>query len=252
MKQSLKDILNKEASLRNSKFELSKLAKPDPVQVAHIYKDEYISLICALFAYGNAKMIVKYLESLDFSLLDKDEDEIKNSNFSPYRFQNSEDVKTLFLSLNRLKKDGSLNEFFLPSYLKNRSILEGINSLQKAIFTKSDYSSRGYSFLIGNIDKKTKGTFKRWLLYLRWMVRKDEIDLGLWSGVKKEDLLIPLDTHTHKVSLALKLIDRKRYDLETVIKLTNALKKFDPKDPVKYDFALYRVGQEKKIKLINA
>jgi len=81
-------------------------------------------------------------------------------------------------------------------------------------------------------------------MYFRWMVREDKLDLGLWSGIKKSNLIIPLDTHTHKVSLKLGLISRKSYDLKSAINLTNALKEFDSLDPIKYDFALYRIGQE--------
>jgi len=81
-------------------------------------------------------------------------------------------------------------------------------------------------------------------MYFRWMVREDKLDLGLWSGIKKSNLIIPLDTHTHKVSLKLGLISRKSYDLKSAINLTNALKEFDNLDPIKYDFALYRIGQE--------
>ena len=80
-------------------------------------------------------------------------------------------------------------------------------------------------------------------MFLRWMVRDTQPDIGLFRGVKKSDLIIPLDTHTHKVSLNLGLLERKTYDLQAAIELTQNLKKFDPIDPLKYDFALYRIGQ---------
>jgi uncharacterized protein (TIGR02757 family) len=76
------------------------------------------------------------------------------------------------------------------------------------------------------------------------MVRSDEIDLGLWSGVDRSNLLIPLDTHTFNVSKKLGLLKRKSYDLKAVLELTDTLKSFDKSDPIKYDFALYRIGQE--------
>jgi uncharacterized protein (TIGR02757 family) len=87
--------------------------------------------------------------------------------------------------------------------------------------------------------------FKRYMMYFRWMVRDSELDLGLWKGVKRADLIIPLDTHTFNVSKRLGLLKRKSYDLKAAIELTNKLKEFDPNDPVKYDFAIYRLGQEK-------
>ena len=79
----------------------------------------------------------------------------------------------------------------------------------------------------------------------RWMVRSDALDMGLWSKIDKKDLLMPLDTHTFKVSQRLGLLKRKTYDMKATIELTNKLKKFDNSDPIKYDFALYRLGQEK-------
>jgi len=83
------------------------------------------------------------------------------------------------------------------------------------------------------------------MMYLRWMVRKDNLDLGLWSKIDKKDLLLPLDTHTFKVSERLGLLKRKTYDMKAAIEITNRLRQFDKEDPIKYDFALYRLGQEK-------
>jgi uncharacterized protein (TIGR02757 family) len=71
--------------------------------------------------------------------------------------------------------------------------------------------------------------------------------MGLWEGVKKSDLIIPLDTHTFNVSKKLGLLSRKTYDLESAVLVTQKLKEFDNNDPLKYDFALYRIGQEKII-----
>ena len=84
-------------------------------------------------------------------------------------------------------------------------------------------------------------------MYLRWMVRHDELDMGLWSKIDKKDLLMPLDTHTFKVSQKLGLLSRKTYDMKATLELTERLKGFDLTDPIKYDFALYRLGQEKMV-----
>jgi len=82
-------------------------------------------------------------------------------------------------------------------------------------------------------------------MFLRWMVRDDNLDMGLWKNVNKKDLILPLDTHTFKVSLKLGLLKRKTYDLKSAILITEALKNFNNEDPIIYDFALYRIGQEK-------
>ncbi len=245
---TIRQRLDYEVLKRNSCDEIS-AEKPDPMLVARIYKDEVISLVCALFAYGNAKQIVKFLQSLDFDLLDADDQKIKKSlSKHYYRFQNSNDVAEFFITLKRLKNETSLQESFLQGYKKEHQIMEGLESILSKLWSLNSYDSRGYKFLLGSPPhKKSSSTYKRWNMYLRWMVREDSIDMGLWSGVDKSDLLMPLDTHTFKVSLALGLLERKTYDLKAVIELTEKLKTFDIKDPIKYDFALYRLGQEKDL-----
>jgi uncharacterized protein (TIGR02757 family) len=212
--------------------------KLDPILIAKKYNDEYISLIAALFAYGNVKAIIKFLNSLDLENL--------NSNGAYYRFQTQKDVKVFLETIKKMKEKYSLNELFLKGYKVSKNPIDGIREIIKTIKEISNYNSKGYEFLIGKIPpNKTKGVspYKRWNMFLRWMVRNDSLDLGLWKGVDKKDLIIPLDTHTHKVSLSLGLLNRKTYDLQAAIELTEKLKEFDPNDPLKYDFALYRIGQ---------
>jgi len=233
IKEKLDNLLN------NNIYEVNE-NKPDPILIAKKYNDEYIALIAALFAYGNVKAILKFLNSLDLENL--------NSNNSYYRFQTQKDVKIFLDTLKKLKEKTSLNKLFLKGYEKNKNVLEGIKEIISSIYSLSNYSSKGFEFLIGKIPtNKTKGVspYKRWNMFLRWMVRDDNLDLGLWRGVKKSDLIIPLDTHTHNVSLKLNLLKRKTYDLQAAIELTNKLKEFDKNDPLKYDFALYRIGQLK-------
>ncbi|MDE5591844.1 MAG: TIGR02757 family protein, partial [Helicobacter sp.] len=105
--------------------------------------------------------------------------------------------------------------------------------------------TKGLEFLIGKIN--TNSPLKRWNMFLRWMVRKDCLDLGLWENIKKSDLILPLDTHTFKISHQLGILKRKTYDLKAALEVSHFLKKFDKEDPIKYDFALYRIGQLKLI-----
>ena len=138
---------------------------------------------------------------------------------------------------------------FKQGYDKDKSVVDGINSIISALHVEMQRDTQGYNFLVGKITTKTKGTgaLKRWMMWLRWMVRSDNIDMGLWSGVDKTDLIMPLDTHTFNVGLKLGLLKRKTYDLQAAIELTQTLKTFDKDDPLKYDFALYRLGQEKMV-----
>ncbi len=223
--------------IKNNIYEVNE-EKLDPILIAKKYNDEYIALIAALFAYGNVKAILKFLNSLDLENLD--------SNGAYYRFQNKKDVQKFMDTVKKMKEKHSLNELFLKGYEKTKNPIDGIREIIKTIYSVSDYTSKGYEFLIGKIPPdKTKGVspYKRWNMFLRWMVRDDSLDLGLWKSVDKKDLIIPLDTHTHKVSLNLGLLKRKTYDLQAAIELTEKLKEFDKNDPLKYDFALYRIGQ---------
>ncbi|MDA7816685.1 TIGR02757 family protein [Sulfurimonas sp.] len=244
---SIKKRLDKEVKRRNTTSEISE-DNLDPILVARRHNDPAISLICALFAYGNVKQIVKFLNSLDFSLLKASDEEIKETFKNHYyRFQKSEDVIALFIALKRLHVETTIEKIFKVGYTQNKSVIEGINEVIKALHVAYPYTSQGYNFLISKVTTKTKGAgaLKRWMMFLRWMIRDDNIDMGLWSGIDKADLIMPLDTHTFKVGRKLGLLERKTYDLEAAIELTNTLKSFDEKDPLKYDYALYRIGQEK-------
>ncbi len=245
----IKKRLDAEVIIRNTFNEISE-DRPDPLLIAKKYNNEYIALICALFAYGNVKAIIKFLESLDFLLLTASDEVIEKELSSHYyRFQNSQDISVLFIALKRLKEIDSIENIFYEGYKKEENILDGLWNFISTIKEVYPRESRGYKFLIGSVPKKVTiaGTYKRYLMFLRWMVRSDEIDLGLWTKIDKKDLLMPLDTHTFKVSQKLGLLKRKTYDMKAVLELTETLKGFDSFDPIKYDFALYRLGQEKII-----
>jgi uncharacterized protein (TIGR02757 family) len=83
---------------------------------------------------------------------------------------------------------------------------------------------------------------KRMNLYLRWMVRRTSPDLGLWTFVDPAKLVMPVDTHIHRIATFLGLNDRKSADWKAARLLTDKLAKFDRGDPVRYDFALCRLG----------
>lgn len=245
--KKIKKRLDEEVILRNHCSEIS-LEKPDPLLIASRHNDESIGLICALFSYGNAGLIVKFLQTLDFSLLESsDAHIIKSLSSHYYRFQNSEDISTLFIALKRLKELDSIENIFYQGYKKEENILEGLWHFIATIKSVCPHKSKGYNFLVGSVPKKPNaaGTYKRYMMYLRWMVRNDALDLGLWKKIHAKDLLMPLDTHTFQVARRLGLLTRKTYDMKASIELTKTLATFDISDPIKYDFALYRLGQEK-------
>jgi uncharacterized protein (TIGR02757 family) len=243
--KTLKARLDAEVALRDSSSELSD-EKPDPLMIARIHRDECHALTCALFAYGNVQSIVAFLSSLDAGLIDSDEEHIaQETSGKYYRFQNSEDIAQWHITLGRLKALGGVEETFKIGYDKD-GVLGGITTVIEKLYDLNAYRSQGYTFLIGKPIKRIAGTsaMKRWMMYLRWMVRKDSLDMGLWNIVSPSELIMPLDTHTFSVSKKLGLLQRRQCDLKAALELTDMLRTLDPDDPIKYDFALYRLGQE--------
>lgn len=249
----LKEILDEHLTSKNTIANL--YSQADPLQIASKFKDPFIALICALFAYGNAKMIVKFLNSLDFDMLNLSDDEIRKEFKSKkilYRFQNSSDVSEIFITIKRLK-EYDLQGILLDGFNKRSLMVDAINELIAQIYKLNLYKSDGYEFFFGRgFDKEPKSPYKRYNMWLRWMVRDSDIDLGLFKNLPKSELILPLDTHTHRVSLELGLCDRKSYDYKAALCITSNLKIFDSSDPVKYDFALYRIGQSKELERVKS
>jgi len=86
------------------------------------------------------------------------------------------------------------------------------------------------------------GASKRLHMFLRWMVREDELDRGLWTSACPAQLIIPLDTHIARMAQHLGLTKRRTAGRAMALEITRALRELDPEDPVKYDFALCRLG----------
>lgn len=217
---------------------------PDPLGVARQFISDKVALFCALFAYGNARAIVRFLESCNLYFLEQTSiqsnaclSEIPYCTNKPYRFQNQDEIQDFFESL---LMSGNLYEIFYRAYKKD-SLLKGIEALQNHLYNNLQNTTKGLESLIGK--PQSNSPLKRWNMFLRWMVRKDCIDLGFWEGIRRSDLILPLDTHTFRVSQKLGILKRKSYDLKAALEVSEFLKKLDSKDPIKYDFALYRIGQ---------
>jgi len=244
--KEIQAYLDTEVEARNREGELS-INRPDPLMIARRSMDQHHALTCALFAYGSAKAIVSFLSALDINLIDEDEQTLRSRlEGKYYRFQSSEDIIQWFYTLGRLRAIGGAQSLFMSGYTQ-KGTLEGVSTLISALYDLNPYRSSGYEFLIGKpiISVQKASAMKRWMMYLRWMVRHDSLDMGLWNNVDQCDLIMPLDTHTFNVSHRLGLLNRKQCDMKAALELTEILKQFDPSDPLKYDFALYRIGQEK-------
>ena len=227
-------------------FDVSTIA-PDPLQLVLRYDDpldqETTGLIAAAFAYGRAETIVAnigavlakmrpgpyaYLQSFDAREAMK-----RFAGFS-HRFHKTNDLVAFFQAIaNAIREHGSIGALFEKCYDANDAdIAPSLTRFVGALGADGYLTS----------SPEDGSACKRMNLYLRWMVRRTAPDLGLWTFVDPAKLVMPLDTHVHRIANFLGLTDRKSGDWKTARALTDKLARFDAADPVRYDFALCRLG----------
>ena len=236
-----------------------KFSSKDPVWVLHEFQDardiEIAGLITSAYAYGRVEQINKFIKRLfsdiggnpyEFTINFKKRKDKKYLKGFKYRFNSESDIISLFDVINRnLVKHGSLKNLFLSGYHCNDdNIINALTNFSRSLSLKNNSINKYYHYLVAN--PANNSTCKRMNLFLRWMVRKDEIDLGVWNEVSPSKLIMPVDTHIARISKKLKLVKRKTLDLKFAVELTKRLKKFDGNDPVKYDFALCHLGIDKE------
>ncbi len=208
---------------------------PDPLLIAREQREDWAVLLCALFGYGNVRAIVGFLSEIEFTT--------RRAPQRGYRFQSREDVVRILTVLPTVP----IEAHFKSGY-RAAGVLGGIAQCIEAIEEALGHMTPGLRFLVGKrfdpLNPKGAGSYKRWLMFARWMGRHQMPDLGRWSWLESRDLIMPLDTHTFRLGRKLRLIRRKSADLQAALEMTRALKRFCPEDPIRYDFALYRLGQK--------
>ncbi|MGB9663629.1 MAG: TIGR02757 family protein [Ignavibacteria bacterium] len=226
----------------------------DPIWKILQYKNELdqelLAFIATVYAFGNVKQInnsiAKIFDLFYPSALDKIYDlnfilHIEKSSPINHRFIFHYDFIALIKTLNIVYREfGSLKNLFLQNYNPLDSNLEKpiitfSNNLRK-IIQSFNISSMQAKFLFPSPDNRSP--CKRMNLFLRWMVRKDNIDFGLWPEIRTSQLVVPVDTHIYRIARYYGLTKLKSPSWNMAVEITDSLKKFDPEDPVKYDFAL--------------
>lgn len=233
------------------KYETPEFIKDDPIQFPHRFRDEkdieIAAFIASIFAYGNRKVFIKKLDELFEIMHNKPLEYVLN--FEPktlkgfnYRFAKDFDVIEVFNILNKLYKNGdSLKKLFEHGYKINNNILIMLQSVTDYFYSNiQNEVGQGFYHLIPN--PANGGAVKRMNMFLRWMARKGPVDLGVWQFVPLSELLIPLDVHVARISREMGLLKRSSNDFKAVIELTGNLKKYDPSDPTKFDFAMFGLG----------
>jgi uncharacterized protein (TIGR02757 family) len=239
-------------------FETPDFIGSDPVQFPHRYTKkqdiEVSGLISSAFAYGQRRKIIENLECIHKTLnksphefvinFDLDRDARFFSGFC-YRFTGEADILYLIDSLSQvLKKYDSLEDAFLQGFsLEDKNVKSGLVNfvnLLRSYLPCGVPCSKAFSHLVPSPENGS--ACKRLNLFLKWMVRKAPVDLGIWNRVPSDKLIIPLDVHVARLSMLWGLTDRKSDDWRKAEEITEKLKQFDPDDPVKYDFAIFGAG----------
>lgn len=246
--KELQSFLDEKVELYNR----PKFIATDPIYIPHQFQKkediEITGFLIATIAWGNRKSILKngkkLLQILDYEphdfILNHSKSDLKACDGFVHRTFNAEDLKYFLTALKSLyQKYDSLENIF-AQHLPQRNLQESIHHFKQEFFSLS-HQKRTEKHVS---DPLKKSAAKRINMYLRWMVRQDlkGVDFGLWTEISPSQLSCPLDVHSGRVARKLGLLKRKQNDAIAVLELDNNLKKLDPKDPVKYDFALFGLG----------
>jgi len=231
----------------------------DPLQFVYHYSRradmEIAALLASCLAYGRVGQIENSLNDLlgriEKSPLEfvKNFDSRKRARLKTFRhrFNSGDDISDLLAILKIVfAQYGSIETFFAAGYeATDKNVAPGLANFSKALmgiyaqkFGKK--AGRGLKYLLP--DAANLSVCKRLNLFLRWMVRNDNVDAGLWKSVSKSKLIVPVDTHMGRLCRVLGLYQRKTMSLAAAVEITENFAKIAPDDPVKYDFALSRIG----------
>lgn len=229
----------------------------DPVSIPHRFSKkqdiEIAGFLAATIAWGQRSTIIKNSDELmkrmdnsphDFILNHSKRDFTYFKNFKHRTFNGTDCIFFLKSLQNIYKKHSSLEQIFTGAGAQER-----ITNFRNVFFSISyPERSRKHVSRPPLLPSGPGSSCKRINMFLRWMVRTDKrgVDFGIWKHIQMNELMCPLDVHSGNVSRKLGLLDRKQNDWKSVEELTSRLKEFDPKDPVKYDFALFGLGIHEK------
>ncbi len=217
---------------------------PDPLQFVYRYQHprdrELVGLVASSLAYGRVQQISRSVEQIvthlgscprdTLSAVSKAEWRRRLVGFK-HRWTTGDEMADLLWGIGRIvRQDASLEAVFAEG---RRDIDAGLLSLVRSLRV-------GPTSLLS--APAGGSACKRLHLYLRWMVRSDRVDAGVWSCVTPAHLVVPLDTHMHRIGILLGFTARKSADRRTAQEITDAFRRIAPQDPVRYDFALAKLG----------
>ncbi len=232
-----------------SKYNKFDLIHPDPLEFVYNYTfledQEIVALVASSLAYGRVAQIlisVKKILSLlgehpRATILKSDFDEIDfKLDLFKHRFTTGNEIFLLLKGIKAIIESyGSLKECFCRG---DKKYLKRVSDF---VSEANRFFANRKSYLIPSPEDGS--ACKRLMLFIKWMIRKDEVDPGTWNSPHlAEELIIPLDTHMYYISKEMSFTKRKSADLKTALEISGAFRKLNPEDPAKYDFTLTRFG----------
>ncbi len=226
----------------------------DPISIPHSFSllqdIEIAGFFAAIFSWGRRDTIIS--KSQELMKLMNNEPFYFVQNYSPKEFKiishfkhrtfNASDLDFYIRAFQKhYAKHSSLEKAFVsPKFTSHKTIESHLTHFYPYLTSLVSYEKRNLKHIS---TPQSGAACKRLCMYLRWMVRKDEVDLGLWENIKPSQLIMPLDVHVIRLANELKLIDENdKPNWKTALKLTEKLGKLDKTDPVKYDLALFSMG----------
>lgn len=235
----------------------------DPVCIPHLFTQkqdiEIMGFIASILAWGQRKTIINKCKELidrmngtpyDFIMNHRDEDLKHLLGFKHRTFNDTDLLYFVEFFRYHYSRFDSLEDAFLIGQEKVKpkaiSIETSLNEFKNYFFSLPDFPHRTRKHVSSPAQKST---CKRLNMFLRWMVRIDDkgVDFGIWNRIAPSQLICPCDVHVERVARKFKLITSDKVNWKTANELTDNLLILDPKDPVKYDFALFGLGVEREM-----
>jgi uncharacterized protein (TIGR02757 family) len=246
--KELKEFLDEKVDLYNH----PNFIESDPIQIPHLYtlkEDiEIAGFLAATIAWGNRKMIINNAKRMmdlmgnspyDFVMSHNGNDLQRLETFV-HRTFNGQDFIGFIKSLQNIYLNHGGIESIFTLHQEKDSMQNAISKF-KTIFFEIEHLNRTEKHIS---DPNKNSSSKRLNMWLRWNCRQDNkgVDLGIWKNISPSQLSCPLDVHSGNVARKLGLLTRKQNDAKALAELDQNLRALDPKDPVKYDFALFGLG----------
>lgn len=247
-KAELKEFLD----FKVAQYNTPEFIDTDPVQIPHLFSRkediEISGFLTATISWGNRKSILKnanfLMELLEHSpyefVMQHSEDDLEKLQQFVHRTFNGLDLAYFITAFKHIYSEHGGPENIFSKHSGKDNLQPAIHEFKK-IFFELPHEKRTEKHVS---DPLKNSAAKRINMYLRWMVRNDgnNVDLGIWNSLSSSQLSCPLDVHSGNVARKLGLLKRKQNDAKALAELDSSLRKMDPQDPVKYDFALFGLG----------